>query len=56
MPKRAHIHVSLDPELFNEVRNRLLESGRDRVRYRAMSGLISGLLQDWLNAEKEKER
>lgn len=45
---QSSIHVTIDSELYEKVRNKLLDDRRDRIGYGKMKALIESLLQNWI--------
>ena len=47
------IHAMVPISLFKEVKLLLMDPLRGRVRYRAMSGLVTMLLRDWVEKQRK---
>ena len=47
------IHVMVPISLFKEVKLLLMDPLRGRVKYRAMSGLMTSLLKEWVEKQRK---
>jgi len=45
---KSQINVQIDNNLYRKVRKRLKEPNRDRIKYGAMTNLITQLLKEWV--------
>ena len=47
------IHVMVPISLFKEIKLLLMDPLRGRVKYRAMSGLVTMLLREWVEKQRK---